>query len=126
MYSYRQLLINVRQGITNIEKETHNGFSRMDASLGKLASLEHQVASAAGYSISNLWKMDGLETQLREGMEHLEYNFGLISSGIDNLGDSIAPMRPGLDELITAYNSTYAILETSVCIGNQVLICINL
>jgi hypothetical protein len=96
MCSYRQLLIDAGQSITNIEKETRNASTRMDVSLGRLDGLELQVASIVGYSKSNLLKMDDLESQLTMGIQYSESNFGLVSLGIDKLGDSVAPMRTGL------------------------------
>jgi hypothetical protein len=70
--AYRQLLIDAGRKITSIDKETRNGFTKMDASLGKLDGLERQVV---GNSKSNRRKMDGLETQLRRGIEHFESDF---------------------------------------------------
>jgi hypothetical protein len=78
----------------------------MDASLGKLDGLELQVASVVGYSQSSLWKMDDLETQLRRGNHNFRSKFGVISSEINELCDSVAPIRAGVDELTFAYNGT--------------------
>ena len=79
---------------------------KMDISLEKFDGVGVQVASAVGYSKSNLQKTRRLQIQLTRGIDSSKSNFDQILTGVDRLQDSLAQTSTGIDELVSSYNGT--------------------